>query len=114
MQDPLHGQKYLLDGWWMNTRDGPGWFFRKQFEDTLVAHGARRTTLLVDQWNHFHHTTLTLGSQMKMKIGCSIEEVQGDDDEDDASDPDYTPDGKNRNTYTKNTLKTRASDGTRQ
>ncbi len=46
MKDPLYGQKYLLDGWWMNTRDGPGWFFRNKFEDTLVAHGARRTNLL--------------------------------------------------------------------
>ena len=45
MEDPFYGQKYLLDGWWMDTQDGPGWFFRSKFEDSLIAHGATRTTL---------------------------------------------------------------------
>lgn len=35
---PFRGQKYLLNGWWMPSLQG--WFFRRQFYDELIAHGA--------------------------------------------------------------------------
>ena len=87
MQDPLYGQKYLLDGWWMNTSDGPGWFFRKQFEDTLVAHGAKRTTLLSGPMEPLpsYNTHVRFEDQ--------------EFDEDDASDPDYAPDHQEEHEY---------------
>lgn len=92
MEDPLYGQKYLLDGWWMNTRDGPGWFFRTQFEDTLVAHGARRTNLLT------RNTHVRFSDDEEEDLDVLLREVQGDD-EDDVSDPDYTPDHREEHEY---------------
>ena len=35
---PFFGQKYLLNGWW--NEKAQGWFFRSQFFDELVEHGA--------------------------------------------------------------------------
>lgn len=99
MQDPLYGQKYLLDGWWMNTSDGPGWFFRKQFEDTLVAHGARRTTLLSGPLESLpSYNTHVRFSDEDEHLDVLLREVQGDD-EDDASDPDYAPDHHEEHEY---------------
>ena len=34
----LFGSKYLLDGWWMSKHKS--WFFKAEFEDTLLDHGA--------------------------------------------------------------------------
>ena len=86
--------------WWMNTRDGPGWFFRKQFEDTLVAHGARRTTLLSGPMEPLpSYNTHVRFSDEDEDLDVLLREVQGDDDEDDASDPDYTPDHREEQEY---------------
>jgi hypothetical protein len=38
---PFRGQKYLLNGWWMPSLHG--WFFRRQFYDELLEHGATYT-----------------------------------------------------------------------
>lgn len=79
-EDPLYGQKYLLDGWWMETRDGPGWFFRPRFEDTLVAHGAVRTNLLSNL-----ERFLDMPKPTHVIFEDEVEE------EEDETDPDYTP-----------------------
>jgi hypothetical protein len=36
------GQKYFLDGWWMPNKNG--WFFKSEFEDTLLELGAIKAT----------------------------------------------------------------------
>ena len=79
-EDPLYGQKYLLDGWWMETRDGPGWFFRPRFEDTLVAHGAVRTNLLSNL-----ERFLDMPKPTHVMFEDEVEEVE------DETDPDYSP-----------------------
>ena len=80
MDDPFYGQKYLLDGWWMDTQDGPGWFFRSKFEDSLIAHGATRTTLF--------ETPSALPKATHVKF--TYEDPLLDDAESD-TDPDYSP-----------------------
>ena len=80
MEDPYYGQKYLLDGWWMDTQDGPGWFFRSKFEDSLIAHGATRTTLF--------ETPSALPKATHVKF--TYEDPLLDDAESD-TDPDYSP-----------------------
>lgn len=80
MEDPFYGQKYLLDGWWMDTQDGPGWFFRSKFEDSLIAHGATRTTLFESP------SALPKATHVKF----TDEDPLLDGAESDA-DPDYSP-----------------------
>ena len=93
MTDPLYGQKYLLDGWWMNTRDGPGWFFRSQFEDSLVAHGARRTNLFTgESLPSYNSYTKTCNTHVKFADDEDFED-------DDASDPDYSPNHAEEHEY---------------
>ena len=36
--DTHYGQKYFYDGWWMPTQKG--WFFKKEFKQWLLEHGA--------------------------------------------------------------------------
>ena len=81
-EDPFYGQKYLLDGWWMDTQDGPGWFFRPRFEDTLVVHGAVRTTLFSD-----FEAFLATPHPTHVKFADEAAE-----DDEDLTDPEYTPD----------------------
>ena len=80
MEDPFYGQKYLLDGWWMDTQDGQGWFFRSKFEDSLIAHGATRTTLFESP------SALPKATHVKF----TYEDPLLDDAESD-TDPDYSP-----------------------
>ena len=38
----LFGEKYLLNGWWMAKHKS--WFFKSEFEDVLLDHGAIKVT----------------------------------------------------------------------
>ena len=64
-EDPFYGQKYLLDGWWMDTQKG--WFFKKEHYQWLRDHGAIKAT--EDEQDEQDNTEIDLSNMTLWSYG---------------------------------------------